>query len=490
MTDSPRPDSAGSAETRPARALRRDPGDAVWHNDRANRLTTQGEYEQAAEHYRHALAQAPGRAALHYNLANVLAAAGRAAEALDNYRRALALDPDMQAAHTNLGNLLRRLERPGDAAEAYRRALFLDPGDAGARYNLGTALLDLGRPGEALAYFELASAAHAPAQAAAGEALLLLGRRPEARRWFEAACASKPDDAEARLGLAICQLADGDFAAGWAGYEARLQSRRQPVGLPEVAGDRLRPEHLASVRGKRVAVLAEQGFGDAIQMVRYLPLLRGRGAQVRLVVPPELRRLLAGVADAPGGADFVCPIMSLPWVFGTTLGDVPAEVPYLAADPAPWRARLGTGARHVGLAWSGNPAHRMDRERSLPLDALAPLLAVPGVAFHALQSEFRPAKESLPPAIRWHGETLGDFADTAGLVAAMDLVISVDTAVAHLAGALGSKLWLLLGRGADFRWLEGRADSPWYPTATLWRAGPGGWPALIARVAAALAEWA
>ncbi len=504
MTVSSRPEAADATAARLQDALRRDPANVMRYNELANHLLAAGQAEKALALYRTAIALAPDAAALHFNLANALSGAGEEAAALEAYAAALARDPGFAAAHTNRGNLLRRLGRAQDALDAYRHALYLAPREATARYNLGTALLDLGRPGEALPYFEQAATAappYPPALASAGEALLRLGRRADARRWFGAALAQDAGDHAARMGLAVCLLAAGDYQAGWAAFEARLESAQARRSLPLLAGRRLGPDD--AVAGRHVVVMAEQGFGDTLQFVRYVPLLRRRGARVTLLVPPELVGLLEGVADAvhpkeaqPEAVDFICPMLSLPHIFGTTLEDVPAALPYLAApahEAAFWQRALGPpAALRVGLVWSGNPDHLLDAARSLPLAALAPLLAVPGAEFHAIQTGFRPSDLPLPGSVRRHDAALPDFAATAGLLARMDLVIAVDTAVAHLAGAMGRRLWLLLGAQADFRWLEGRTDSPWYPGARLFRQDPKsggaeGWEAVVVALAMDLA---
>lgn len=458
------------------------------HNAHGNTLFAGGRHAEAAEAYRRAIALAPGRAVLHFNLGNALESAGDAGAAEASFRAALALAPDMGAAHAHLGNLLRRQDRPAEALEAYRRALYLAPFDPGARYNIGTALLDLGRPAEALAHFAQATEgeqAHIAAFASRAEALLRLGRKAEALDCFRIALQHRPDDHAARFGAAVCQLAKGDYLAGWEGFEARFAMPNAP-GLP-LSGRRLAPGDLAGMSGQHVVLMAEQGFGDTIQFCRYAPMLRALGARVTLLVQPELVRLLSGLADtvapigeAIGDADFICPLMSLPFAFATTLDTIPPPAPL--ARPA---GKIGA-TRRIGLAWSGNPAHVMDHLRSIPLTVLSPLLAVPGVEFHAVQNR---ADLPLPEGLRWHGDGLADFADTAALIAGLDLVITVDTAVAHLAATLAVPTWVLLAANADYRWLEDRDDSPWYPAARLWRQDGAGWQGVVDRVAAALAAW-
>lgn len=464
-------------------------------NERGNRLFAEGARAAAAEAYRAALRLEPDAAALHFNLANALAE-DDAEAALAAYRRAAALAPGAGGVFANMGNLLRRLGRPLDAADAYRRAIVAAPGDPALRYNLGTAMLDLGRAREALSYFEQALAAvppYPPAQASAGEALLRLGRRAEALPRFLAALRHDPDNAAARLGEAVCRLAAGDHGEGWKAFEARLMLPQPLRSLPIVAGPRLRPDDLAGIAGRHVLLLAEQGLGDSIQFVRYAALLRARGARVTLLLPPELMRLLAPIADdarakedPPAAYDFTCPMLSLPFVFGTVAATIPAPVPYLAARPevaAAWRARVGPRRRaRVGAAWFGNPEHLLDHERSLPVAGLGPLLAREDIEFHALHPAPR-AGEVISERVRTHFGALDDFTETAGLIAQLDAVVSVDTSVAHLAGAMGKPLHLLLQRVPDFRWGEAGARSPWYPTARLHRQDGGGWGPVIAGLA-------
>ena len=311
-----------------------------------------------------------------------------------------------------------------------------------------------------------------------GLALHLQDRLGEALAAYEAALALEPDHVAAACDAGMVHLARGDLARGFALFE-----RRHAVRLPD----------LAALHGARVVLEGEQGHGDTIQFSRYAPMLAAAGAAVTLRVQPGLVRLLGGLAPAVGfgeAADGVSlPLASMPALFGTELATVPGA-PYLSAAPgavAAWRGRLG--GRSVGLVWAGEGrAHladrAMDARRSIPAALLAPLGAVGGVRFVSLQ---KGARERPPFAVcDWTGE-LADFADTAALVAALDLVICVDTAVAHLAGALGRPVWLLNRFDADWRWLRGRGDCPWYPSLRQFRqAGPGEWDGVIARVVEAL----
>ncbi len=464
---------------------------------RGNAAMAAGDGPAAADCYRAALVASPDHAGLLYNLGNALRACGDTAGAEAALRHSLAVQPDQAAAHNNLGNLLRATGRPAEALEAYRRALHLAPRDGQVRGNLGTALIDLHRPEEAAVWLGQAVAADpADAQTRVNLAGAMMLRRAPAAALAEyrRARALAPDLPGAALGEAIARLTLGDWIAGWEAYEARLLEPRFRPYTTDLPGPRWHgPE---PVRGRTLLLLSEQGLGDTLQFCRYAPLLRARGARVVLQAPPPLLPVLRGLADvlaAPGDTlppfDFWCPLMSLPRAFATTPATVPAA-PYLAADPAVlrrWRGRLGArrGLR-VGLAWAGNAEHRQDALRSLPQPALAPLLDVPGIEAHALQPEARPADGR----IRSHPD-LADFADAAALAALMDVVISVDTATAHLAGALGRPVWILLARAADFRWMLDRTDTPWYPSARLFRqARPRDWAEVVGDAARALRDLA
>jgi len=456
-----------------------------------------GEARVAADCYRAALDALPDHPGLLCNLGNALRAGGDIAGAEAALRRSLALLPDQPAAHNALGNLLRAAGRPSEALEAYRHALYLTPADGQVRGNLGTALLDLHRPEEARVWFTQAVAA-APTDAQArvnlGGALMLMHEPAAALVQYCQARTLAPGLADAALGEALARLTLGDWIAGWEAYEARLRHPRFRLHALDVLGPRWHgPE---PIRGRTLMLLCEQGLGDTLQFCRYVPLLRRRGARVVLRVQRPLVALLRGLANrtvAPGGKvprfDAWCPLMSLPRAFATTPETVPPTAP-LAADPAglrAWRRRLGPrrGLR-VGLAWSGNTDHPLDALRSLPQDALAPLLDVPGIEAHALQPEARPADRR----IRAHPD-IADFADAAALAGLMDVVISVDTAIAHLAGTLGKPVWILLPHTADFRWLLDRADTPWYPSARLFRQlRPGDWAGVVNAAALALRDLA
>lgn len=418
------------------------------------------------------------------NRGSMLVQLGRPTEALADYDRAIALRPDQAPMLINRANLLMDLRRPADALADYDRALTLRPNHPSTIADRGNALLALDRPEAALAAYDAAlrldpNSAHTRDHR--GKALQVLGRLDDAVASYDTAVRIAPNVPGFRVHRGLCRLLLGDFRNGWPDYAFR----RPPPHLPW-------PE---SVAGKTVLLQAEQGLGDAIMFCRYAPLVKALGAIVILQVPPPLVRLMAtlpGVdrvvsSDAPPH-DHASPLMSLPLTFGTGVD----QTPYLSADPelvAQWSSRLPTsGRRRVGLVWSGNRDHPNDRNRSIPLARFARL--VDGEAdFVGLQTEVRAADE---PALRYilmADADNRDFADTAALIALMDLVVTVDTSVAHLAGAMGKPVWILLPHDPDWRWMLGRDDSPWYPTARLFRQpAPGDWDRVLDRVAGELSQ--
>ena len=519
-------------------ALRPDFAEA-WFN-RAGTLNDLGRPEAALADYNQAINLRPDHAEAEFNRGNVLRRLGRPADALASYERAIAARPEHADAHNNRGNALRDLGRFVDALSAYDRAIASRPDFAAAYYNRGIVLRDLARSEEAIASFDQAivlSPGLAEAHNNRGNALRHLGRFDEASKsysqaiavkpdyaeayygrgtvlWdlgrpevalsnYDRAIALKPDFAEANYNKGICQLAMGDFDRGWAGFEWRWKVNAAPKGRDFPArpwtGD-------FPIEGKTILVSAEQGLGDVLQFCRYVPLLAAR-ASVVLEVPRPLVRLMSGLkgdvriiaaGDTLPRFDAWIPMMSLPLAFHTTVATIPAEVPYLYSDPersAIWRQRVaGLPGRKIGLVWAGSPrieqprAHAMDGRRSITPEHFSPLAAVAGLCLISLQkSELSHAPP--PDGMVLHDWTneLADFADTAALVDALDLVISVDTSVVHLAGALGKAVWVLNRYDQCWRWLRDRTDSPWYPTARLFhQPTPGDWAAVIRDVSEAL----
>lgn len=500
---------------------------AAWYN-RGNALQALGRAEDALASHDKALALRPGDVDTIYGQGNALQALGRVAEAVACYDAVLALKEDHAEALSSRGNALRRLGRLDEALAGHDRAVALKPASADAHYNRGTALVAAGRLDEALQSYDRALALkpeHAAALSGRGTALRDLGqldaalasydhalrlapgdadtwsnrgillqgllRLDESLESYDRAIALDPEHIGAQWNRANALLLSGDFARGWPAYEWRWRSRATG------ASDRWFGEQ--PVEGRHILLRAEQGLGDTIQFARYAPLLRADGARVTLAVQPPLRRLLATlapglevVAAREGGVDLGCPLLSLPLIFGTTLDTIPAPPRYLTAEEdlvAAWRARLPSDAkRRIGLVWSGNPKHRNDRNRSLPLSVLEPLLDI-DAHWISLQKDVpeRDAETIERLTLMRVNDGLRDFTDTAALIEALDLVIAVDTSVAHLAGALGKPVWILLPFSPDWRWLTGRDDSPWYPSARLFRqTAPADWAGVIRRVGEAL----
>lgn len=457
--------------------------DALFN--RAVVLSELKRWDDALAAYKRVLALQPGHAGAWNNAGNVLRELRQWDDALRHYQRALELRPDYAEALNNRGVVQKELKRWEEALRSYDRALEIRPDHAEALQNRGVVLRELKRWDEAMESFGRALALrpdYAEAFINRGLVLQELRRWDEAMESFDRALALQPEHAEAHWNKALLLLMLGDFERGWPLYEWRWRTEAvapQARAIPK-------PLWLGreDLEGKSILLHAEQGLGDSIQFSRYAPLVAALGAHVVLESPASLVRLLsssfAGVEVISKGSvlpevDFHCPLASLPLAFGTTLASIPARVPYLAAAPAlvgQWRERLGEAGRmQVGLAWAGNPAHRKDHDRSLALSRLKPLLEL-DMDFHCLHSEVREADRDAAsgcPAMKFWCEHLHDFADTAALVASLDLVISVDTSVAHLAAAMGKPTWILVTYSPDYRWLLERTDSPWYPTARLFR---------------------
>jgi tetratricopeptide (TPR) repeat protein len=468
-------------------------------------LRLDGRDEEAASTYMRALA-IDNRAEVWVALGNTFDKLQRFDEALTAFDRALALKPLSAEFLCNRGNALWHLRRPAEALGCYDAALLLKADAAEIHNNRGNALLDLNQPEEALASFDRAltlKPGYTEASVNRANALRDLNRSQEAIASCDAALAINPELAEAHWNKSLEQLLLGDFAQGFANYEWRWKragTAPRDFGVPQWRG--------ADIKGKTTLLHAEQGFGDTIQFVRYVPMLAARGAKVVLEVPDSLRPLLGkldGViamisrGQPHPAIDLHCPLMSLPFAFGTTLETVPTATPYLHA-PADrvdaWRAKLpASGKLRVGLVWSGKPSHRNDHNRSIAFERLTPLLAQSseqdGVDFVSLQHEVRDADKaalSTSAVLRPDLES-ADFADTAAVIETLDLVIAVDTAVAHLAGSMGKPLWLLLPFSPDWRWMLDRDDSPWYPCARLFRQPKiADWDSVILRLREALAS--
>nr|WP_249158220.1 tetratricopeptide repeat protein [Bradyrhizobium jicamae] len=511
----------------------------VWLN-LGNVLADQKKLDDAVAAFRHALTLDPDDAGLHCNLGAALYRQGCLEDAIVHYRRALELSPDHHAALRLLGLVLHEAGHLEEAALIYRRSSARDASDYVILSNLAACLCELGRLEEAIEPCELAlvlNPDHAPAHTnlgiifeaqnlveaavaahrraiaadpdyAKGHANLAValrnaGRIDEALEVSHRAIALDPDQPLAHYNHAHFLLMNGDLEAGFEEYRWRRQCKSLSDGDPVFTEPEWQGEPLD---GRTLLLFAEYGLGDALQFVRYLPMAADMGGPVVLQVQPALAALLRtirpDVTVAARGEplppfDLQLPLMSLPRIFRTTLDSIPADIPYLQADPARvtrWQRVLGgVSALKVGVVWSGNPCHKGDRQRSLSAEAVLPRLVVPCVQLYSLQKEPRP--EDRPVLARLGGDVvdlalaLGDFADTAAAVAALDLVIAVDTSVAHLAGALGRPVWVLLPYALDWRWLRDREDSPWYPTMRLFRQrAPQAWEGVLARMSAELAR--
>jgi tetratricopeptide (TPR) repeat protein len=504
-----------AAITHYERALARAPNDAEAHYNLANALLEKGQATRAEAGYARAAALRPGYAEAHYNLANLLKARGEAAAAIGHLRDAVAARPDMRDALFNLANLLQDDGQLDAAVETWRRLLALAPDHAEALVSLANAQQQQGRLAEALATYRRALAVKPTLPEAHYNYANTLqddGQIGLALEHYGRAVALRPDYAEAHWNRSLALLATGDLAAGWPEYEWRWRRRYSAPLVRRFDRPLWRGQDLT---GQRILLHAEQGLGDTLQFCRYLPLVAARRpASIVLEVPPPLLGVmvdsLAGDGieivpmdpGFPGGDglpafDVHCPLMSLPLAFGTTLDSIPGATPYLRANPAKaaaWQRRLADdrGFR-IGLVWAGGirpndpQALATDAKRSITLAQLAPLTGIPGVSWYSLQKG-KPADQAREPppgmALIDLMDEVRDFADTAALVAQLDLVISVDTAVAHLAGGLDTPVWLLSRFDGCWRWLLERDDSPWYPSLRLFRQeAAAAWTPVIARLA-------
>lgn len=456
----------------------------------ARALEFDGEYDLAVMTCRGAVACRPDDQVPRTALAAAQRSAGRLADSLAAADEALGIDPWFGPAHYQRGTTLKALGRLEEAAVSLGEATRLCPDDASGHLNLANTLFDLGDPDAAERSCRKAiecDPAMPEAHAALGFFLTQSMRLPEAIAACEEAVRLDPDLAEGHWNMGIAMLSSGDLPGGFARYEWRKrhpQFARQFRALPTPEWDG------GPLEGKRLLVLAEQGMGDALMFVRYASVLTARGATVWYACD---RRLVPLLKDAPGVAaavpnsldlprhDVWVDQMSLPLLCGTTLETIPSPGPYLAADRrlvAKWRARLGggmAGAVRIGVAWAGNPLHLNDRNRSCPIDAFRPVLGLAGVEGVSLQVGPRAAEAAALGLPDWSAE-LADFAQTAALVETLDLVVTVDTSVAHLAAAMGKPTWIMLPHCAEWRWLQGCDDTPWYETVRLFRQQrPGDW---------------
>lgn len=449
-----------------------------------------------------ALAISAGSVAAWNNRGNTLRDMKRFQDAVESYEKALALKPDYAEAYYNRGNVLRDLGQYSAAVKSHDKAIALKAGYAEAHNSRGNALRDLLQAQAALQSYEKAisfKSNYAEAYHGRGAVLGELNQHAAAIQSYDAAIALDPDDAAARLGRSLELLKTGNFELGWMEYEWRWKDE-----LKDVYRRFPRPRWTGTepLKGKSILLHSEQGLGDTLQFCRYAKLASDFGAHVILEVQEPLMSVLArleGVShlvargNAPPSFDYHCPLLSLPLAFQTRLETIPAAGGYLTSPPgktAQWQARLGERKKpRVGIVWSGNAAHKNDHNRSIPLADFSMSLPA-GIQYVSLQKEVREVDQhtlNLHSGILDLGPEIKDFADTTALCELMDVVVTVDTSVAHLAGALGKSVWILLPFNPDWRWLIDRSDSPWYELARLYRQeSPGGWADVFDRVRADL----
>ncbi len=484
------------------RCIRLRPNFAQAHNNLGQVLKDKGKWDDASTCFKQAISLKSDFPEPHYNLADICYRRGQIEEAITSYQLAIRCRPNFVEAYNNLGTVFKEQGNYDAAIQHYRIAIRLDPNLAETYYNLGSTFRILERFDDAIACFKRALAlkpGYAEAHNNLGITYKNLGRFQEAIQCFSRAIECKPGLAEARWNRSFSHLLLGNFEDGWNDFEWRFQLNRAPTIYPHRFD---KPRWGGKpVFDKRVLVHDEQGLGDTFQFVRYLPMLKSICAQLIFetqapLIPllknfPGIDRLIVRSADSPPTEDFdlYVPLLSLPRAFQTRMQTIPNSVPYLFADPGKveyWRRKLDPSTLKVGVVWAGRPQHPNDRNRSCRLEQFLPLAQVSGVALIGLQKGPAAAQSQQVPMtgqIENLGGQLRDFADTAALIENLDLIISVDTSVAHLAGAMGKPVWVLLPFVPDWRWMAEGEESPWYPTMRLFRQSRiGQWEAVIERI--------
>ena len=480
------------------RAIALLPDGAESHNRRGHVLIALGRASEALTSFDRAITLEPDLATAHEGRGTALAASGRPEDALESHDRALALNPDSATAHNNRGGALAVLDRLNEALESHDRALALDPESANAHNNRGAALALLGRLEESIPSFDRAIALKpdfVQAYTNRGKHLADLNRQNDALASYERAVALQPNAAEAQFGRSLMLLTQGRYDEAWPVYEWRKRRVAEEAfhaqGRPAWTG-------VENISGKTLFIEAEQGLGDTIQFCRYAPLAADRGAKILLTAQESLVALLRSldprvaivpVGQTPTSFDYHAALLSLPLAFGTRIETIPAAIPYLHADPgrvARRRAEIGPSGFRIGICWQGSYIAGI---RSFSLRNFEAIARLAGVRLISLQKGAGVEQlKQLPPGMNVEeldGDFPRDFSDTAAAMETMDLVISCDTSVAHLAGALGRPCWVVLRHGADWRWLTGRSDTPWYPGMRLFRQpAPGDWSGVFAQMRA------
>jgi hypothetical protein len=480
------------------------PDKAPLYYDRAVALRVLNREEEALASYDRAISINYNYPKAHFNRANLLGHLGRLEDALAGYDRVLTMQSDLAEAYINRGNVLVSLKRYEEALSNFDSGIKIHPGIIENHICKGSLLLFLNRPNDALTCYQAVLSIHPghnDANNGIGKALENQGCHTDALHWYGLAKINNPECVNTRFNESYCQLKLGDLENGLANLEWCTQTAN-----PLIVDSFSQPLWLGkeTLMGKTILLHAEHGLGDTIQFARYAPLVAKLGARVVLKVEPDLKITLSelpGVEQVFGSGEnlpdyaYHCPLLSLPLAFNTRLDSIPADIPYIFSQTDKvqvWRGRLGEKTMpRIGLRWSGNPEHSNDHNRSIPLAKMVGLISSE-MLFFSLQNEVR--KDDLPVLeknqhLHFFGDQLHDFTDTAALVELMDLVISVDTSVAHLAAAMGKPVWLLLPFDPDWRWLLEREDSPWYPSMRLFRQPEiGNWDAVLDRVKLALIQ--
>ncbi|MBT3904407.1 MAG: glycosyltransferase family protein [Rhodospirillaceae bacterium] len=479
------------------KAVRAQPIYPFAHNNLGNALRNVGRLEDAEKSYNTAISQKPDYAEAHYNRAIIKEDRADPEAAMAGYKQAIELKPDYTDAHVKIGVLLIAQNKYEEALACFALVLAEDPGQPAALNNQGNVFEELGRLEEALASYDLAlkrNPNNADVLANKGNVLKDLRRIDEALEVYDRAVAAAPESAKALYNRGLSRLMTGRLAEGWLDYQWRWQndtlSMSRPVDDKPVWDGR-------DLNGKTILLYPEQGKGDAVQFARYIALIAERGGRAVLWSSGAVLRLLSSVPGAAtvcetleeaGDYDCHASLMDLPGLFETTLETIPKTVPYISVDKdliETWSERLGHKKDfRVGLVWAGNPEHKNDHNRSIDLELFRPLAKIKNISLYSLQvGRAEDVVGVLGEGVTELKTHLTDFAETAAAIECLDLVISVDTAVAHVAGALGKPVWVLLPHVPDWRWLLDRDDSPWYPTLRLFRQGqPGDWAGVVENV--------
>ena len=483
-----------------------DPDMAEAHSNLADLFKFTGKLDQAINAYLQAFRINPDNSQILNNLGILYNEKADYEQEIQCYRSALHLDPQIPEIYSNLGNSFKSQGNLMEAIGCYRRTLEINPNIAEVHHLLGIALLQIDQTDAAIVSYKQAidiKPDFVEAYGDLGNAFKDLGKLEKACQCCDSALEINSNYAPAHMGRAITRLLNGELEKAWGDYEWRFKADQKNAHFPEIfdKSQWIGP----SFSGKTLLIYSEQGLGDTLQFIRYMPAVKARGGTVIVATFESLIKLLDnchGIDELVGltidlksklDYDLSLPIMSLPHIFNTTLETIPADVPYLHADfqkQAKWRGKLVQNGFKVGLVWKGNPSHSNDRRRSLSLDCLTAITGIPGIQFYSLQKgDVTPAEEELLMQMNCIdiGNQFEDFSDTAGAIMNLDLIISVDTSVVHLAGALGRKVWTLLPFSPDWRWMLNRDDSPWYPTMRLFRQTQrGNWDSVINHIAVEL----